>query len=63
LYLESFTEKLYLKLLCLLATIESHYITLDKSEQYTDHATKQIKYTDQTGTFHMTKTIYKLMNI
>ena len=39
---------LYCIVLYLFASKELHYITLGKSEQYTNHANKQVKCTDQT---------------
>jgi hypothetical protein len=39
-------------LVLVFSSIESHYITLEKSQQYIHHANQQIKCTDHTQTFH-----------
>lgn len=54
--------------LYLFASIESHYITLDMSIQYTYHANKQIKTQikhkhSTVKCHHMTRTVYKIMSI
>jgi hypothetical protein len=45
-------EKVSALVLVFVSSIESHYITTDKSQQYTQYANQQIKCTDQTQTFH-----------